>query len=230
MGQLKRIGALAKWTMFATALSGVAGIVSAVVLLPVLDTASDFLDGTVTEEEFDDAYLASQLLSTLQTVIGLAAGVFTILWMYRIAKNLRVFSRRTTFHPVFSIVGWLLPPFLFVLPLLVLRELWKASDPGTAVGDEGWRQRPVNPLLYVWFVVYGIIPGVLTAFVAYSTVQSLFDDGFSATGNTRVTAEALESGGVFTVASGAVTLVAALVWIAFVKQLTARHVEMTGET
>lgn len=230
MGQLKRIGGLAKWTMLATAVSGVVGVVSAIVLFPVLDQASGFLDGTVSEDEFNDAYLSSQLLSTLQTVTGLAAGVFTILWMYRIAKNLRVFSRQTTFHPVFTIVGWLLPPFLFVLPLLVLRELWKASDPDTPVGDEGWREQPVNPLLYIWFVVYGIIPGVLSAFVAYSTVQSLFDDGFTATDNARVTAEALESGGLFTVASGAVTFVAAVVWIAFVKQLTARHVELTGET
>ena len=216
--------------MIATAASGIVGVISTILVIPVLDKASGFVDGTVTEEEFNDAYLPSQLLSTLATVVGLAAGIFTILWMYRIATNLRVYSRRTTFAPVFAIVGWLLPPFLFVVPLLVLRELWKASDSATTIGDEGWRARPVNPLLYVWFVVYGVIPAALQAVIAYSTVSSLFDGGFSATDSTRVTAEALDASGQFTVLSGAVTLVAAVVWIVFVKQLTARHVELTGET
>ncbi len=54
----------------------------------------------------------------------------------------------TTFAPVFAVVGWMLPPFLYVLPFLILRELWKASDPGTPVADEGWRRRPVTPLLH----------------------------------------------------------------------------------
>ena len=230
VGELKRISGLAKWAMIATAVSGVVSVISAIALAPVLDKAAGFLDGTVTDDEFNDAYLFSQLLSTLGTVIGLAAGIFTILWMYRIASNLRVFSRRTTFAPVFAILGWLLPPFLFVLPLLVLRELWKASDPGTAVGDEGWRTQSVNPVLYFWFVIYGIVPAVLQAVIAYSTVTSLFDGGFSITDNTRVTAEALDSAGPFTIASGVVTVIGAVVWVVFVKQLTARHVELTGET
>jgi hypothetical protein len=229
-GKLRRVSGLAKWAIIATALSGLVGVISTALVVPVLDKASGFVDGSVTEDEFNDAYLPSQLVSTLGTLVGLAAGVFTILWMYRIASNLRVYSRRTTFAPVFAILGWLLPPFLFVLPLLVLRELWKASHPGTAVGDEGWRTQPVNPLLYVWFVVYGIIPAVLQAVIAYSTVSSLFDGGFSTADNTLVTAEALESSGQYTVASGVVTVVAAVVWIMFVKQLTVRHVELTGET
>lgn len=230
VGELKRVGGLAKWTMIATAASGLVGVVSTIALVPALDKASGFLDGSVTEDEFTDAYLPSQLLSTLGTVMGLAAGIFTILWMYRIATNLRVFSRKTTFAPVFAILGWLLPPFLFVLPLLVLRELWKASHPGTTVGDESWRRQPVSPLLYVWLVVYGIVPAVLQAVIAYSTITSIFDGGFSTTDSARVTAEALDSVGEFNIASGVVTIVAAVVWIAFVKQLTARHVELTGES
>lgn len=230
VGTLKRVGAFAKWTMAATAIAGILGAVSSIVLAPMLDQASGFLAGTVTEEEFNDAYLASQLLSGLQTVAVFATGVFTILWMYRIAANVRVYSRTTTFHPVFSIVGWFLPPFLFVLPLLILRELWKASDPDTDAGDQSWKGRPVNPLLYVWFVVYGIIPGVLSAFVFFSTLQSIFDGSFVDAGSAQVTAETLDSSGGFTVASGVVSAIAAVVWIVFVKQLTARHIDLTGES
>lgn len=229
-GQLQRVGGLAKWTMVATAIAGIVAVISTALVIPVLDDASGYVDGTVTEDEFNDAYLPSQLLTTLGTVVGLAAGVFTILWMYRIANNLRVFSRKTTFAPVFAILGWILPPFLYVLPLLVLREMWKASDPGPPVGDTGWRSGSVNPLLYVWFVIYGLIPAVLQALIAYSTVSSLFDGGFSASDSTRVTAEALDASGQYTVIAGVLTAVAAVVWIVFVKQLTARHVELTGET
>ena len=230
VGQLKRVGGLGKWAMAATALAGLAGAIAAIVLAPVVDKASQFLDGSISEDEFNDAYLSSQLLSTLQSVIGIVAGVLTIIWMFRMAQNVRVYSRRTTFHPVFAIVGWLLPPFLFVLPLLVLRELWKASDPSAPAGDNGWKQSSVPPLLYVWFVVYGIIPGVLSAVVAVSTVQSLFDGGFTTGDSATVTAEALESAGQFTVLSGVIGAVAAVVWVVLVKQFTARHVELTGET
>lgn len=215
--------------MIATALSGIVGVISTVLVIPAIDKASGFVDGTVTEDEFNDAYLPSQLTSTIGTVIGLAAGVFTIIWMYRIAANLRVLSRATTFAPVFAVVGWVLPPFLFVLPLLVLRELWKASAPGTEAEHGGWRSGPVTPLLYAWFLLYGVIPGALQAVVLYSTISSLFDAGFSASDGTRVSAEALDSSGWLTAASGVVTAFAALVWILFVKQLTARHVELTGE-
>ncbi|MGB3733374.1 MAG: DUF4328 domain-containing protein [Ilumatobacter sp.] len=229
-GQLQRVGGLAKWAMIATAMSGLVGIVSTVLVIPVLDKASGFVDGSVTDDEFNDAYLPSQLLSTLGTVVSLAAGVFTILWMYRVAANLRVFSRMTTFAPVFAVVGWMLPPFLYVLPFLILRELWKASDPGTPVADEGWRRRPVTPLLTIWFIVYGIVPAALQAVTAYATVRSLLDGGVSAANSTRVTAEALDASGWYTVAAGVVTAVAAVIWIMFVKQLTARHVQLTGET
>ncbi|MFK7919597.1 MAG: DUF4328 domain-containing protein [Ilumatobacter sp.] len=228
-GRLKRIGGLARWATITTAFAGVLSVVSSIVLAPVVGKASDFLAGEISEDEFNDAYLSSQLLSTLQTVVGLAAGVVTIIWLYRIAANVRVYSRRTTFNPVFAILGWILPPFLYVLPLLVIRELWKASDPDIAVGDEGWRSSKVNPLLYVWFVIYGVIPAILTAFVTVATFESVFDGGLTDGGSARLTAEALESSGQFTVASGLVTLVAAVVWVILVKQLTARHVALTGE-
>lgn len=228
-GQLKRVGGLAKWAMIATAVTGVLSAVSAIVLAPVLGQASDFLDGEISEDQFNDAYLSSQLLSTLQTAVGLAAGVLTILWLYRIAANVRVYSRRTTFSPVFAIVGWFLPPFLYVLPLLVIREVWKASDPDVPVGDEGWRGAQVNPLLYVWFALYGVIPAILTGLVFFRTLESVFDGGITNSGNAELTAETLRSAGQFTVASGIITIVAALVWVILVKQLTARHIALTGE-
>jgi hypothetical protein len=227
---VSRVGGLAKWVMGLVGVAGIAGVLSAVLIAPMIDTASDFIRGDISEDEFEDAYVGVQLVQGLQSIVGLAAGVMTIIWMYRISKNVRAYGRATTFAPVFSIFGWILPPFLYVLPLLILRELWKASDPETPAGSEGWKASKENPLLYVWFLVYGVIPAVITLIVTVNTVSSLFSNGIAGAGDPVTVAETLESTGTYTIASGGIALVAAIVWIVCVKQLTARHIAMTGET
>ncbi|MFT4656208.1 MAG: hypothetical protein ACI8V4_000369 [Ilumatobacter sp.] len=211
-------------------LAGIAGALSAILVAPMIDTASDFIRGDIGQDEFEDAYVGVQLVQGVQSILSLAAGVFTIIWMYRIAKNVRAYGRTTTFAPVFSIFGWILPPFLYVVPLLILRELWKASDPDTPAGSPGWKASKGNPLLYVWFLLYGVIPAVITLVVTVSTVSSLFSNGMAGAGDPVIVAETLESTGTYTMISGGLGLVAAIVWIFYVKQLTARHVAMTGET
>ncbi len=227
---LNRVGGLAKWTMIAVAVTGVVGAISTALLIPAIDKAGGFLDGTVTEDEFNNAYLPNQLLSMLNSIVGLAAGVLTMIWMFRISTNLRSLSRGTTFAPVWAVVGWFLPPFLFILPFLVLRELWKASDPGTAIDDPTWRSQPVTRLLPAWLLLYGLIPAAIQAIVIYTTVSSLFDGGFASTSDATVSAETLDSASAYTLSLGVIAAAAAVVWILFVKRLTARHVELTGET
>ncbi len=225
MAQVTRIGGVAKAAIALTAIAGVTGVISAFLLQPVNDKASDFLAGRISGDEFADAYQPIQLIQTLQSVIGLAAGVLTIVWMYKIAKNLQAYARNTTWHPLFSIFGWILPPFLFVVPLLVLRELWKGSDPSSPAGTDSWRSTADNPLLYVWFIVYGVIPAVITAL----TLGSVFDAAFNAAGSDEVAAEAVDAAASYSLAGGVVTLVAAGLWVVIVKQLTDRHQALTGE-
>jgi len=223
--QVSRIGGIAKAAMVLTAISGLTGIVVAFLLVPVNDKASDFLAGTISADDFNDTYQPVQLIQTLQSVIGIAAGVVTIIWMFKIANNLRAFSRRTTWHPLFSIFGWLLPPFLFLIPLLILREMWKASDPASPAGTDSWRSSSDNPLLYVWFVTYGVIPFAITAL----TIGAVIDAALNASGDERVAAEAVDAASTYSLISGVVVLVAAAIWIIFVKQLTQRHTTLTGE-
>jgi Domain of unknown function (DUF4328) len=211
--------------MVLTALAGVFGLGYSLLLGSVNSKARDFLDGRIDADEFDDAYLPAQLFQTLQSVIGLAAAILTIIWMYKIANNVRTFGRQTTWAPLFSIFGWMLPPFLFIIPLLMLRELWKASDSTAQPGADTWRSSSDNPLLYVWFVLYGLIPFAITAV----TIGSVIDSTFNASGSSTVTAEALVAGDSYTIISGIVGLAAAAVWVVFVKQLTARHIALTGE-
>lgn len=208
------------------ALAGLAGLVNAFITNSANDNAADLLAGRITSSEFDDAYAPAQLFGTVQSIIGLAAGVLTVIWMYKMANNVRTFGRRTTWSPLFSIFGWVLPPFLFVIPTLVMRELWKASDPDSPAGTEGWKASGDNPLIYVWFVVYGVVPAVIVA----ATIGSVIDAALNASGDSEVAAEALDASSNFTLISGILTIVAAALWITIVKQFTTRHVALTGES
>lgn len=225
-GQLSAIRGTAKWAMILTAVAGVASLASALLSANLASKAQDFLDGRISEDEFLDANAIAPLGQILGGVPLIAAAIFSVIWMYRIATNARAIGRRTTFAPVFAILGWFLPPFLFIVPLLVLRELWKASDPETPAGSDGWRASGENLLLYVWFVVYGIIPTILTALSLSSVFDAALNLDTDAQSIAEVTAATdgpqLLLGGVFSVIS-------AIVWILLVKQFTARHVALTGE-
>ena len=212
--------------MILAGVAGVASLASALLSANLAGKAQDYLDGRISEDEFLDANAIAPLGQLLSAGPLIAAGVFGVIWMYRIATNSRAMGRTTTFAPVFAILGWFLPPFLFILPLLILRELWKASDPNTPPGSEGWRASGENPLLYVWFVVYGLIPAILTAV----SLGSVFDSALNLDTDTDSIAEVTAStSGTQLLVGGAFSVISAVVWILIVKQLTARHTELTGE-
>ena len=122
------------------------------------------------------------------------------------------------------VFGWVLPPVLFVIPFLMLRELWKASTPEGVGGDpEGWKRQPENPTLWGWWAFFGVIPLVLAAI----QINTLFGGGFG--GDTESLAESIEDTGAWSLASGLVQLVAAIFWILFVRQLARRHTTLTSE-
>jgi len=125
--------------------------------------ARAFLDGRITNEQFVERAAPYLLMSVVQAVATGAAAVVTMIWMFRIARNHRTLHRGGTWGPGWAIGGWFLPPLLFVIPFLMFRELWKASDPETAVGDN-WRMNPTSWLIPVWFVFYSLLPlGLLVA-------------------------------------------------------------------
>lgn len=208
-----------------TSIVAAATVVTTLLTVGVAGDASDFLAGETSEDEFRDALAPLNSIQALAGVATLATGVVTIIWMYRIAKNLRAFGRQTTWHPLFSIFGWFLPPFfLYVIPLLVLREQWKASDPTADEGTESWKRSPDNPVLWGWFVFYGLLPFVF--FVAQ--IGSLAGAGV-ATGDIESVAESLDEVGALAIVSAVSVVGAAICWVLFVRQLTRRHTTLTNE-
>ena len=121
-----------------------------------------------------------------------------------------------------AIGGWFLPPFLYVIPTLVLREAWKASDPAVAPGDDSWKRNKDNPLLWVWFAVYGV--GTVVLSVISSSLQFR---QFGGEADDLADAYADSLG--MMMALSILGIVSAGLWLLVVRQWTARHTELTGE-
>ena len=219
---LKRIGGLAKAIVILTIIAAVTAVISAIASASVLDDARDYLDGTITEDEFLDAYTASSALGVVQGPVTIALLVLSIIWMYRIAANHRAIGRVGTWGPLWAVFGWVLPPLLYIIPFLMFREMWKASDPAVQVGSDQWKDRPVSPVVPVWFVVYSLVPIALGLASGENQFSLLF-------GDSRDLAEALDDQYTFTVIGAIATLAAAIVYVLLVRGLTARHRQLTGE-
>lgn len=224
-GAISRVGGLARAIVVLTTIVAAATVLTTLLTVGVTGDASDFLAGQTSEDEFRDALAPLTAVQTLAGAATLATGIVTVIWMYRIATNVRAFGRQTTWHPLFSIFGWFLPPFfLYVIPLLVLREQWKASDPAADDGTDSWKRVPDNPVLWGWFVFYGLLPFVF--FVAQ--IGSVAGAGVG-TGDIESVAESLDDVGTLSIVSAVAVVGAAICWVLFVRQLTRRHTALTGE-
>ncbi len=212
--------------MVSTVIVALGTLVSAFLSASIATDAADFLAGSTSQSDFENAIIPLNSVQLLVSVATLATGVLTIIWMFRIAQNVRAFGRATTWSPLFAIFGWFLPPLvLYVIPFLVLRELWKASESTAVDGSDTWKRASDNPVLWVWFVLFGIIPAILFAVQIGS-----FASGGLPTGDIESVAEGLDEFGAIGWLTALLTVAAAVVWVRFVRQLTQRHRQLTNET
>lgn len=220
---LSRVKGVATATMILTGIAGLGGIITAVTTPSAVDSANDYLAGRLSEDQFLDDYTTFGLTQSLQSLGTIATAVLTMIWLYRMAGNVRSFGRATTWAPIWAVFAWILPPVLIIIPFLMVREVWKASDPSAPRDATSWKQSPDNPLIWVWFVVYGIVPTVIAAI----SFESFLGAGFSQEADE--VAETLDDFGTLQMVSAGVSVVAAVIWILVVRQMTARHVELTNE-
>lgn len=222
-GRPARITTLSKIIVALTAVVAGATLITTLLTVTITGDATDFLAGDLTEDQFRSRLAPLSAVQSLAAIATLATGVLTIVWMYRIASNLRSVGRRTTWHPLFSVFGWFLPPFfLYVVPFLTLREQWKASTVDD--GSEQWRRTPDNRLLWGWFALYGIVPLLFFA----TQVGSIAGSEIGA-GDVERVAKSLDDVSALTFLQAASVIGAAVCWILFVRQLTRRHVTLTDE-
>lgn len=219
---LKRVGSLRTVLVIVLAVYVVGAIIGVIGAPGVVDSAEDFLAGNISDDDFNEDLMVYGLLGGLSGAAGLAIIVLSIIWMYRIVKNHRSIGRRTRWGPGMAIGGWFLPPFLYIIPTLILNEAWKASDPEVPPGDDRWRSNQGNPLIWVWFAVYGVGTLVISAI---NTSLQFRQFG----GDADDVADAYADSLPVLIAMAVVNIVSAVLWALVVRRLTERHTQLTGE-
>ena len=99
---------------------------------------------------------ASMLL--LAGLVGIATFVLLIIWLYRAAKNNEALGRQNPrLGAGWAIGGWFIPIAWWVLPFIVLDDVWRGSDPSIPRGDPSWRRSKTLPAIWAWAVTAAIL-------------------------------------------------------------------------
>lgn len=222
--QVSRIGGLSTAITVVVGIAGVGTLVNGFIQSSLQSKASDFINGTATRAEFEDSVVSSSAISAIAGVGTIAGAILVMIWMFRITSNLRKFGMTTTWHPLFAVFGWMLPPgVLFIIPGLMLREQWIKSTPPAQAGAASAGSKD-NPLLLIWWLFFGLLPLIMLGVTANSIFSGLGDT------STEAIAERLaDTGSTATLISSVGSLIAAVAFIVFSRQLTARHRSLTGE-
>ncbi|MEM8745504.1 MAG: DUF4328 domain-containing protein [Actinomycetota bacterium] len=221
---LSRVSGLSKAIVIVTALVVPATLAALAASFGIRDSADDFLAGRISEDDFTGDYAAVGLFQILAGVLTIAVIVLTMIWLYRVAANVQRMGRATTWVPLWAVFGWVLPPLLYIIPLLMLREVWKASNPAVPPGDQSWKNGDEQPLLWGWFLTYSVVPVVLAVF----QLNAAFGGGIG--GDVDDLADQVSDLGAVDLLGGIVSTIAAVLWILLVRAITARHTRLTGES
>jgi ABC-type Fe3+ transport system permease subunit len=140
------------WLLAADALAAIFVIFS---LAKRLGVVSDFKRDGFSLDLLDRAQSSDDLVSAASLVflvlfIGTAACFIT--WMWRAAKNNEALGRQNPrFGPGWAIGGWFIPIANFVIPLLIMQDLWRGSDVTSERGSIGWRRAKGSGLVGWWW-------------------------------------------------------------------------------
>jgi len=188
--------------------------------------AQRFLDGVITQREFDSAYKSFSQFSFIAFPLGIAGIVLSSIWSYRIAGNAVGAGRALlTWKSGLTILAWILTCLFGILPFLMLREHWRASDPELGFGDPTWKSRPVSPLITAWFVVS--LVSQLAAIAAVGSVIGNFDP--NAADDAPTLAKQFADQADFIIPGALISAAASVLLIMVIRALGARHMRLTRE-
>lgn len=106
----------------------------------------------------NDAQAFPGVMLLLAGLIGIATFVLLIIWLYRAAKNNEALGRQNPrLGPGWAIGGWFIPIAWWVIPFIVLDDVWRGSDPSIPRGDPSWRRSKTLPAIWAWAVTAAIL-------------------------------------------------------------------------
>jgi hypothetical protein len=134
------------------AIAGVFGIVALANRLGVIRDLQNGDIGLDLVKRAQDADDLANAAGAILGVLGLVTAIVFIIWMWRVAKNNEALGRTNPrFGPGWSIGGWFIPLANLVIPVLIMQDLWRGSDPSVARGDPGWRTARGSGLIGTWW-------------------------------------------------------------------------------
>jgi hypothetical protein len=147
--------------LWASAGVAVLGVIAHLTRIAAVGDMIDALDGRSFPDYVDargraeDADTFVGVVALLLLALGITIFVLLIIWMWRLAKNSETVGRsHPRFGPGWTIGGWFIPFASLVIPVLVMQDLWRASDPESPRGDPTWRTRPGSALIGWWWAFW----------------------------------------------------------------------------
>jgi hypothetical protein len=135
-----------------------ASAVAVVAFLNRVGLEGDILDGDVgfdLRRRIDDADNFVGAMVTLYLLLMLALVVLLCIWTWRAMKNNETLGRSgARFSPGWGIAGWLIPFANWVIPVLIMQDLWRGSDRDVPIGDPSWRSAKGSGLVGAWAATY----------------------------------------------------------------------------
>jgi hypothetical protein len=208
--------------LWAAAGISVLGVIAYVNRVSVVDDALDartFGEFVDAQGRADDADAFVGIVVLLMVLVSLTIFVLLIIWMWRVAKNAEVLGRRQPrFGPGWTIGGWFIPVANFVIPVLVMQDLWRGTDPDAPPGDPIWRSRPGSGLVGWWWALH------LASTVRFGIGRG--DDNATSRDELR----SLRTEDIIGAFGMAACVVAAILLIQVVRQITRRQQALLGAT
>ncbi len=153
-------------------------VIAAFIDVQRIDLATRMIDGgSYTLEEAEASDNAFATLGVVQLLVFIVTAVIFLIWVYRASKNLKPLGVQNQKYSPGWAVGWFFIPFAnYVLPFLVTKEIWMASDP-KVMDAESWRSTSVSPIVPAWWVLYIIssIGGNIIARIALGGGETATD-------------------------------------------------------
>jgi Domain of unknown function (DUF4328) len=114
--------------------------------------AGHFNDVLTRAQDADDLVSAT---SSIFVLTQLVIVVLFIIWMFRAAKNNEALGRMgSRFSPGWSIGSWFIPLANFVIPVLIMQDLWRGSDREARRGVPTWRSGAGSALVGFWWATW----------------------------------------------------------------------------
>jgi hypothetical protein len=101
----------------------------------------------------NDAQTFPASMLILSGLVAVAIFVLLVIWLYRAAKNNEALGRQNPrLGPGWAIGGWFIPLAWWVIPFIILDDVWRGSDPSIPRGDPSWRRSSTLPAIWAWLV------------------------------------------------------------------------------